>query len=661
MERKRYILAGLLLVIAPTGYNAESAKLPENVTLETVRKLVARNEALSNPIKMNYTVKKSRKGERKLPVATGGRRPSGRTFSHSECIWAQDGEKHYAKVQYFYGPNEPAGSDVYVFDDKIITRGKMPELMEGSISAVDTRDWYNVMVAKLGPRPFEGAHRLSEILVPEYATLHDEIEMLDGRQTYVVDARQPTYPHYFARIWIDKQRGMPLRIWYYGKHPAWGDEESTSQINDIELYQLPNGAWIPVEGLRSLKFSDGYISYEHITVDINSITTRREDIPRSQFEIDFPDGARIYNALTGLTTVKGQPLKTYEQIIEAGNSFIAGTVTDENGVPVPEVVVAPHLITTQESDGQSRTRSFQTHERNCAITDTKGRFAIEFEQQGLYRLWFFPKNFVDKRISNVPLGEHNLKVTLEKGGTVTGRVVSIEKGRKVPVADTEVTAEEDRGVPLASIRFGRHKAITDSQGRFQIRCLSTQLSRRSNNQYRARPWQIKCGPASENILFDEGKNTQEVELILKPDPSTAAPLTGEKLPGFDSIQINLNPEQTKDKMVLVCFFDMNQRPARRCIEELGKQVEQLKQKGVAVVGIQAAEVYAEDFNRWLKTSDFQFPIGIIEGEPSEIKFNWSIQALPWLILTDKQHIVRVEGFTISELEAKLQETSGENQ
>jgi hypothetical protein len=653
MNSKRHFMAGLLLVIAVTGYCAESVKLPEHVTLETIRESVARNETLINPIKMNYTVKYSRKGERQLPAATGNRRPSGRRFSHSNCIWAQDGEKHYARDDCFYGPNEPAGSTVYVFDKQVTTMGEMPDLMEGAISAIDTHDWYNVMVAKLGLRPFEGQHRLSEILVPEYASLHDDIEMLDGHQTYIVDAKRPTYLHYFARIWIDKQRGMPLHISYYHKHPGWEDAELMSEISDIELHQLPNGAWIPVKGVRTLIRSD-YISYEHISVDINSITTRPEDIPSSLFEIDFSDGARISNSITGLISIKGQPLKTYGQIVEGGGSFIAGMVVDVNGVPISEVVVRPIVVQTQQSDGGPSYRILQPEEVNCAVTDSKGRFALELEQESSYEIWFYPDDFIDKKVGFIPLGEQNLKVTLEKGGTITGHVVRIAEGRKVPVANVEVTIQ-DQGIPRASLKSGRPRTTTtDSQGRFQIKYLSTELSRRSDNQYRARSWQIRCGPASENVLFEEGQNTKEVELVIKPDPGTAAPLTGKKLPGFEGIKINLNPDQIQDRMMLICFFDMNQRPARNCIMQLNKQAEQLKQKGIVVIGIQAAEVDAEDFNQWLKASDFNFPVGIIQADTDEIKFNWSVQTLPWLILTNKEHIVTAEGFNISELGEKSQ-------
>ena len=660
MNTKIYISAVLLLAVATIGYSSESAKVSEHATLETVRELVVRNEKLINPIKMEYTVKNSRKGERPEPI--GGAMRLGRRYSHSNCIWAQDGEKHFARVDYFYGPNEPAGSTAYVFDAQITTRGKLPDLIQGTIGSRDTYDWYNVMVAKLGLRPFEGRYRLSEILVPEYASLHDETEILNSRETYVVDAGRPIPYTYFARIWIDKQQGMPLRIFYFDKHPTWDDARLMSEINDIEPHQLENGAWIPVRGVRSIHFSDGFISYEHMSVDVNSIKIQREDIPESLFVINFPDGARIYNATSGLTTIVGQPLQTYEQVIQAGGSFIAGAVVDANDVPVPEVVIAPYSIITQQNDSRSL-RSIQPHERNCAITNSKGRFALELEQQGLYELWFFPKEFVDTRIRDVPLGEHNLKVTLDKGGTVTGRLVRMTKGTKIPLANAQVTAEAGDPVIAGGMRYARTRAITDEQGRFQFRCLPTQMRDRASGdsqepQYVPMPWNIRCGPVTKTILFDEGIDAQEVELVLKPDPLTAPSLIGRKLPGFDGIKINIDTDQTQDKMMLVCFFDMNQRPARNCIIQLSKRAQELTAQDVIIVGIQAADVDTEAFNKWIKASNFDFPIGIIQANLDEIKFNWSVQALPWLILTDKEKIIQAENFALEELDERIKEADG---
>mgnify|MGYP001765288876 CR=1 FL=1 len=37
-----------------------------------------------------------------------------------------------------------------------------------------------------------------------------------------------------------------------------------------------------------------------------------------------------------------------------------------------------------------------------------------------------------------------------------------------------------------------------------------------------------------------------------------------------------------------------------------------------------------------------------------MKFTWGLRSQPWLILTDKGHTVRAEGFAPDELEEKLQ-------
>ena len=47
------------------------------------------------------------------------------------------------------------------------------------------------------------------------------------------------------------------------------------------------------------------------------------------------------------------------------------------------------------------------------------------------------------------------------------------------------------------------------------------------------------------------------------------------------------------------------------------------------------------------------PVGMIQDDEEKTRFNWGIRSLPWLILTDKEHIVRAEGFNINELDGKI--------
>jgi hypothetical protein len=52
---------------------------------------------------------------------------------------------------------------------------------------------------------------------------------------------------------------------------------------------------------------------------------------------------------------------------------------------------------------------------------------------------------------------------------------------------------------------------------------------------------------------------------------------------------------------------------------------------------------------------FLIKVGMIEGEEEKVRFNWGVKSLPWLVLTDKKHIVRTEGFGIDELNVKIKE------
>jgi len=42
-----------------------------------------------------------------------------------------------------------------------------------------------------------------------------------------------------------------------------------------------------------------------------------------------------------------------------------------------------------------------------------------------------------------------------------------------------------------------------------------------------------------------------------------------------------------------------------------------------------------------------------KNKPKQTRFAWGVKSLPWLILTDKEHIVRAEGFNINELDEKI--------
>jgi len=130
-------------------------------------------------------------------------------------------------------------------------------------------------------------------------------------------------------------------------------------------------------------------------------------------------------------------------------------------------------------------------------------------------------------------------------------------------------------------------------------------------------------------------------------------LTGKSLPGFKGIDIDFDAEQARDKMILACFFDMQQRPSRNCLIQLANQADQLREKGIIVISIQIAKVEQAKLDEWIKENKIIFPVGTIKGQEEQIRFDWGVHSLPWLILTDKQHIIRATGFRVNELNEKI--------
>ncbi len=148
------------------------------------------------------------------------------------------------------------------------------------------------------------------------------------------------------------------------------------------------------------------------------------------------------------------------------------------------------------------------------------------------------------------------------------------------------------------------------------------------------------------ILGQQLVHTKHVSLMRKP------------LPELKDLKINLSPADVSDKMMLVCFWDMQQRPSRHCVRQLSTRAQELKVKDVVVVAVQASKVDEKALNEWVKKYNIPFPVGMAQGNEEETRFNWGVRSLPWLILTDAEHIVRAEGFGLEELDEKLSEKTG---
>ena len=131
------------------------------------------------------------------------------------------------------------------------------------------------------------------------------------------------------------------------------------------------------------------------------------------------------------------------------------------------------------------------------------------------------------------------------------------------------------------------------------------------------------------------------------------PLMGKALPELKDLGIDLSPADTDEKVILVCFFDMEQRPSRNCLRRLSEQARELKAKDAVIVAVHVSKIDGNTLSRWVKKNNIPFPVGMVQGDEVDTRFAWAVKSLPWLILTDQKHIVISEGFQLGEMADQL--------
>jgi len=210
---------------------------------------------------------------------------------------------------------------------------------------------------------------------------------------------------------------------------------------------------------------------------------------------------------------------------------------------------------------------------------------------------------------------------------------------KVRTPNGEITYTTSLAVDLQKSSFNDHSAIPEGTFRLEITPdIATIIDHRLGE-----PPTIYRGNEVDAFLK---RGRQEWSVLVS---------EGTRLPGFNNIGINLDADQIENKMVLGCFFDMNQRPSRNYIQQLSKRAQELRVKGVVVVAVQASKVDQGTLDEWVKKNNILFPVGMVQGDEEKTRLTWGVKALPWLILTDKKHVVVAEGFSLADLDAKIAE------
>jgi hypothetical protein len=154
--------------------------------------------------------------------------------------------------------------------------------------------------------------------------------------------------------------------------------------------------------------------------------------------------------------------------------------------------------------------------------------------------------------------------------------------------------------------------------------------------------------SQRTFRWSNGKFTPDLDKYLMRS------LLGKPLPGFDGIRVDPDPAGLEGKMLVICLFDLQQRPSRNALAQLTQRAEPYAKRGIVILGIATGTIEQEKLQDWLRESRIRVPVGTAQADEDQTRCAWGARSLPWLIVTDARHIVRAEGLAMSELDGRIE-------
>jgi protocatechuate 3,4-dioxygenase beta subunit len=311
----------------------------------------------------------------------------------------------------------------------------------------------------------------------------------------------------------------------------------------------------------------------------------------------------------------------------------AGRVEDVNGKPLSNAAVRVYLW--------SGNAGYPFMEKP-ARTDGRGRFELTTMPPGRrYSLHADAKGYGSASRSIEEEAETNrmevepfvLKIADHK---LAGEVVDSDEK---PVARATVSIHGE-GQPNGTAR-------TDNSGRFKFDAVCEGTVYLSTSA-RSAHGNTRAEAGATNVVIRLGESRS---YSSRQAPKRAS-LRGKPLPDLAAVELS-SEAVPAGKPLLLCLFDIEQRPSRRFVKQLAEQHDALRLKGLTVLGVQASVTTADALKEWKDANSVPFPVGRVAAKADKTKWASEVDSLPWLILTDGEGRVTAEGFALDELDAKL--------
>jgi protocatechuate 3,4-dioxygenase beta subunit len=338
-----------------------------------------------------------------------------------------------------------------------------------------------------------------------------------------------------------------------------------------------------------------------------------------------------------------EDVRTLDITLKSGISF-AGKVVDPNGNGIEGAKLYVSLCKP------SLSWPITPINPRCdeTITDIDGKFEIKAIPTGhRYNLSIEAEGYGDKHTKEINTNDA-VKNQLDMGN-ITLAVANLSiSGVVVDENDEPITGAVVSG---RGTNQPYRMTKTDVNGKFTLEGICAG---------KIRIGAVKFGAVTMLGSVDTEVGATNIKIVISEKsshpryvPKQPASLMGKPLPELKDLQMELPSADINNKRILICFWDMNQRPSRNCILELAGHTKELKDKTVIVAAVQASAIDKKALTEWINEHDIPFVVGMISDNVEKTKSAWNVRSLPWLILTDKQHVVQAEGFGIEEITDKI--------
>jgi protocatechuate 3,4-dioxygenase beta subunit len=276
-------------------------------------------------------------------------------------------------------------------------------------------------------------------------------------------------------------------------------------------------------------------------------------------------------------------------------------------------------------------------------------------------------------VNALPAGfNYSLYVSADGYGTAHSRLQSQKQEDRIldagkitlPVADLQITGTvvDIDGNPVADTRLNIYEigqpencqAVSEKEGKFVFEkvcegMVHISASCRDGSVSKVAYVETEAGATDINVVVMEGR----VQTVFA--PKALPSLKGKEIPDMPAFTVK--PDLGDSGRLLMCFFDINQRPSRHCVKELRTISETLTEKGVSIVLIQATGLEEQALKQWAMENNITQMTAMVGEDEEKTLENWGVKGLPWLILTDNEHVVTAEGFSINKLNDMLEKVT----